>query len=342
MKISELDFEYPESLVAIKPQRPSRVLKVDIQTTREITIDDLIEEFKPNDVLVINDTKVEPRRVFAKSESGEPLETLFVEQVNEFEWLVMFPSSRLKKAEKVLLPDDVMAELVQSGRPQKIKLNKIIGTGYFEQFGEMPLPPYIQKARNERHEKKADRDWYQTEWARSPGSSAAPTASLHFTTSDFDKLKSKGVNVQMLTLHVGLGTYLPVTSNDLDEHKMHFEEVEIPRSVVESIRDAKLNGGRVWALGTTVARALESMALGYFEPNQTNILKGKTDLLIQPGFEFKVVDVLMTNFHQPQSTLLALVMAFADRKRVLEAYKFAINNHFRLFSFGDLSLWFRA
>ncbi len=342
MKLSELQFEYPSSLVATEPKRPSRVLVVRNNALEETSVDKLLEQFGQNDLLVINDTKVEPRRVFAKSESGEPLEVLFVEPDGDLDWWVMFPSSRLKKNESLIFPDNISGSLVQSGRPQKIRLSQNIGSGYFEQFGEMPLPPYIQKAREQRHESQTDRKWYQTEWAAASGSSAAPTASLHFSKKDFEKIRSRGVTVEMLTLHVGLGTYLPVTTDDLNEHKMHFEEVIIPRSLLESIRNTKLKGGRVWALGTTSARALESLALGYFEPKNQDVLMGRTDLLIQPGFEFKVVDVLLTNFHQPESTLLALVMAFAGRNRVLEAYNFAITNKFRLFSFGDLSVWLKT
>ncbi len=344
MKISDLDFAYPENLVAISPASNSRILCIDAGADtsefKEVSHGELLNMFSPGDVLVINDTKVEPRRVYAKSQSGEPLEVLFADQESEWDWQVLFPSRRLKKNESIIFPENVEGVLVASGRPQKIRLNKKISASYFVQNGEMPLPPYIQKARGERHARNEDRNWYQTEWAQNTGSSAAPTASLHFSLRDFENLKSRGVQIETLTLHVGLGTYLPVTSEDLNEHKMHAEAVKIPHAVLQAIETAKRSGRRVWALGTTVARSLES--LDRLEKTESGDLHGKTDLLIQPGFEFKVVDVLMTNFHQPQSTLLALVMAFAGRKRVLEAYKFAIDKHFRLFSFGDLSVWFKT
>lgn len=336
MKLSELRFDYPEELVAQDIQRPSRILLSRPNENTEITKEGLFALFKNGDVLVINNTKVEARRIFAKSESGQELEVLFVEKLSELEWQVLFPSRQLKKNEKILLPEGVRAELIAKGRPQTLKLSRPLVSEYFSQYGEMPLPPYIQKARGERHNKQEDKLWYQTQWAKNLGSSAAPTASLHFTHEDLKTLRQQGVLVCELTLHVGLGTYLPVAVDDLDQHEMHAEYVEIPKETLGHIQTSK---GRVWALGTTVTRALESHAQGLLKSTIEGGMSGHTKLLIQEGYQFKCVTGLLTNFHQPESTLLALVCGFAGQKRVLEAYKFAIEKRFRLFSYGDLSVW---
>lgn len=341
MKISELYFEYPEELVAKEPKRPSRVLFSDPNENREVSFLELLNLFKPGDLLVINDTKVEPRRVFAKSESGENLEVLFIDRLGEKTWSVLFPARRLKKNERILFDENISAILIKSGIPQHILLSEDLSDDFFEKFGEMPLPPYIQKSRGERHNLITDKKWYQTEWAKNLGSSAAPTASLHFSNEHIEFLRQKGVQVETLTLHVGLGTFLPVTVEDLNQHKMHSEKVEISKSLLEKLEKTKSSNGRVIALGTTVTRALESIGIKKFSRKGDGSLFGETDLLIQEGFEFRYVDVLLTNFHQPQSTLLALVMAFAGKKRVIEAYKFAIEHRFRLFSYGDLSVWFK-
>jgi hypothetical protein len=186
--------------------------------------------------------------------------------------------------------------------------------------------------------KSEDRDWYQTVFAKKSGSSAAPTASLHFKEKDLEFLKQKGVKVVSLTLHVGLGTYLPVEAQDLNDHKMHFEEVSVPKETWVAIQEAKASGFSVWALGTTVTRSLESLALGMFKENES-AFEGETNLLIQEGFDFKVVDRLLTNFHQPESTLLALVAGFTSLENVLSSYDWAIKRDFKLFSYGDLSVW---
>lgn len=184
-----------------------------------------------------------------------------------------------------------------------------------------------------------DKLWYQTSWAEKPGSLAAPTASLHFKPKDIEKIKSK-IPIAEVTLHVGLGTFLPITSENLSEHQMHNEYVEIKKSTIEQINKCKKNGGRVWALGTTSLRSLEAFARGHLQEYE-NHFAGQTDLFLKPGDEFKIVSGLLTNFHQPGSTLIALVSAFASLKDVKETYSFAIENKFRFFSYGDLSVWTR-
>jgi S-adenosylmethionine:tRNA ribosyltransferase-isomerase len=195
--------------------------------------------------------------------------------------------------------------------------------------------------RNDPHQTNEDREWYQTAWAEVEGSVAAPTASLHFSKGALDTLKARGILVEQITLHVGAGTFLPIKSGNLQDHVMHNEWSIVPKSVQDKILRARQNGNRIWALGTTATRALESWACGKLEISENGDAVGSTDLFIYPGFEFKVVDGLLTNFHQPKSTLVALVSAFAGREIVLNAYKWAIENKFRLFSYGDLTLWKR-
>lgn len=337
MKKSDLQFNFPEELIAKEPQRPSRVASALGDGPQEIFWENFFQIFSPGDLLIINDTKVLKRRVF----SEEGLEILFLKSEGLHHWEVLFPSRRLKIGQSLKLPDGVVMTLLQKGRPQKVETDRPLAESYFEQFGELPLPPYIQKMRSDRHAQGDDTRWYQTAWNQKPGSFAAPTASLHFTEEHLRKLKEKGVQLRSITLHVGLGTFLPIEVEDLKEHIMHSEEVEIPVEVMETIEGVKSKGGRVWAMGTTVMRALESQAIGKFQL-QGSSFRGGTDLLILPGFEFKVVDGLLTNFHQPESTLLALVMAFAGIEKVKSVYSWAVENKFRLFSYGDLSIWKRA
>lgn len=337
MKISDLRFDYPEELVATKPQKPSRVLWIEQGQPREISLQDLLTQIPTGDVLVVNNTKVLKRRVFA----GD-LEILFLGRLTGDEelWEVLFPSKKYKLGETIDLPLGKSMKLRQKGRPQIVEVSEALDESYFEQVAELPLPPYIQKARQERHTVEADESWYQTHWASNPGSFAAPTASLHFSPQDFQTLRNRGVQILELTLHVGLGTFLPVTAEDLDQHDMHAEWVDIPRSTWSAIQKARAEGRQIWSLGTTATRALESAASGVFRETETG-LQGMTRILIQPGYQWKVVDRLLTNFHQPESTLLALVAGFSDLNTVKSVYQYAISKGFRLFSYGDLSVWLR-
>lgn len=336
MKKSDLRFEYPESLVATEPLRPSRVLWHE-QSAHEITWTQFLEQIPPGDVLVLNNTQVLKRRVF----SLNGLEILFLSSANGKEWDVLFPAKKLKIGDRIDLPEGQQITLVEKGRPQKVTASEVLDEAYFSKNAELPLPPYIQQARGERHNVARDESWYQTAWAEKPGSFAAPTASLHFSASDIESLKKRGVIVVELTLHVGLGTFLPITTEDLDDHPMHEEYVEIPKVVWQTILSAKTSGHKIWALGTTVTRSLESAALERLSDNGQS-LSGFTRLLIQPGFQFRVVDRLLTNFHQPESTLLALVAGFAGLDSVKLAYQWAIERKFRLFSYGDLTVWLKT
>jgi S-adenosylmethionine:tRNA ribosyltransferase-isomerase len=337
MKITDLDFAYPEELIATEPQRPSRVMWVDRQgSPQEISFQDLLQKIPAWDVLVVNNTRVLKRRVFA----GD-LEILFLKQINATDWEVLFPSKKLKVGAVLDLPEGVQMTLIEKGRPQKVRLSQAVDETYFQKVAELPLPPYIQKARDQRHTVDADESWYQTAWAQKPGSFAAPTASLHFTDQDMQFLKQKNVQILEVTLHVGLGTFLPVTAEDLDHHDMHEEYVEISTETWRAIQDAKAQGRKIWSLGTTTTRSLESVGQGVLPGSPEAGYQGFTKILIQPGYEFKVVDRLLTNFHQPQSTLLALVSGFSSLDRVKTCYQWAIERKFRLFSYGDLTCWTR-
>ncbi|MBC7419382.1 MAG: tRNA preQ1(34) S-adenosylmethionine ribosyltransferase-isomerase QueA [Bdellovibrio sp.] len=335
MKLSDLKYEYPEELIAIVPSRPTRVMWVEKDLPpQEINLDSVIERIPAGDVFVINNTKVLKRRVFAKNE----IEVLFLDCVDKKSesntWKVLFPSKKFALGDVLDLPNGFQMKLVEKGRPQLVEVTPAITESDFEKMAELPLPPYIQKARHARHNVSDDESWYQTAWAKSPGSMAAPTASLHFSKDDIQKLKDKGVQVIELTLHVGLGTFLPVAADDLDQHQMHSEVYEISAESWQKINDAKKSGQHIWSLGTTSTRVLESVA-------RTGKLSGSTDILLQVGSEFKIVDRLMTNFHQPESTLLALVAGFFSLAQVKESYSWAIAKKFKLFSYGDFSVWIK-
>lgn len=353
MKIQDLKFDYPESLVARSPEYPPRVMWVQNSEPREISFFNLLERIRPEDVLVINETKVLKRRMFAKSLSkptNNEIEFLFLgsrePQLNPAkphlpatqEWEVLFPAKLFRLGDEFELPGGIRIELIEKGRPQWVRSTAVLDESYFQKYAEVPLPPYIQKARDQRHTQIEDDSWYQTAWAQNPGSLAAPTASLHFRESDLQILKDKGVHIAKVTLHVGLGTFLPVQTPDLDDHQMHSEWVEVPAATWRQIHESRRAGRTIWSLGTTVARSLESAALGKLTEGPSGF-SGMTDLLIQPGFQWQVCDRLLTNFHQPESTLLALVAGFSDLKTVHHCYRWAIQNEFRLFSYGDLSVW---
>lgn len=338
MKLTELDFPFPEELIATAPQRPSRVMWVEPgQEPQEISLRDLLARIPSGDVLVLNNTRVLKRRVFA----GD-VEILFLKQTSPTDWEVLFPSKKYKIGATLELPLGVSMTLIQKGRPQLVRLSSEVSEDYFQKVAELPLPPYIQKAREQRHTVEADESWYQTAWNKAPGSFAAPTASLHFSQEDIESLRHRGVKIVEVTLHVGLGTFLPVTADDLNDHDMHEEYVEIPSATWSEVVRAKAEGRKIWSLGTTTTRSLESAAAGLLGAADAEGFRGFSKLLIQPGFEFKVVDRLMTNFHQPQSTLVALVAGFSSLERVKACYQWAIERKFRLFSYGDLTVWIGA
>ncbi|MCB0348689.1 MAG: tRNA preQ1(34) S-adenosylmethionine ribosyltransferase-isomerase QueA [Bdellovibrionales bacterium] len=334
MLTSDLDYTYPESLVATKPQNPSRIMLAGSKP-KEVTKSDLFMLFQPGDILVVNETKVIPKKIKATTAKNKPIEILFLDETSENVWSVLLPLSRLQKGEVLSLPEGLELVVIEGGIPQKASVSKKMDANYFITHGQMPLPPYIEKARKLDPIENDDMNWYQTAWAKTAGSAAAPTASFHFTESDLEDFKKRGVNVEKICLHVGLGTFLPVQAEDLTKHKMHSEYAEVKLATWKSISECK---GRVWALGTTVCRTLESIPAEKLSL-EGDSYKGNTDIFIYPGHSFKVVTGLLTNFHQPKSTLLALVAAFSDLDTVKKNYAWAIENKFRLFSYGDLSVW---
>lgn len=333
---SDLKFDYPEILVATERKLQSRVMVVQGGEPSEISEGQLLTMIGPDDILVLNETKVIPARIF----SEEGLEVLFIHALEDNQWQVLCPARRWPKGKDLHLPGGVQLKLVKTGLPQIVETSSPLDENYFFEHGDMPLPPYIQEARGDRRSRDFDRDMYQTDWADKIGSLAAPTASLHFTNDDIDKVRNRGAQVAKICLHVGLGTFLPIHADDLNDHKMHSEFVNVSCDVWDKVQDVKKNGGKVWALGSTVTRALESVAHGKLE-KVVDTYQGGTDLFIKPGFEYKAVDVLMTNFHQPESTLLAMVMAFCDIETTKNSYQWAIERKFRLFSYGDLSVWMK-
>ncbi len=336
MKKSDLQFEFPNELIATRPQRPSRVLFNEPgQEPVEISLKDLLEKFSSGDLLVLNETKVIPSRILSSTNE----EFLFIKKTGELEWDVLFPAKKFKVGDVFQLPGDIEVTLLKKGIPQRVSLSRPIDFDYFERFGQVNLPPYILSERAGEKFLPQDRSWYQSKWAKETGSVAAPTASLHFSLEDLETLKKRGVEIEYLTLHVGLGTFLPLRTEELKDHEMHSEWISVSKDLIDKAISKRKEGKRVWALGTTVTRALESAALGLLTLDEKGSYHGESRLFIYPPYDFKLVNALLTNFHQPESTLLALVFAFFGRNQVKEAYAYAIEKRFRLFSYGDLSVW---
>ncbi|MCB0361379.1 MAG: tRNA preQ1(34) S-adenosylmethionine ribosyltransferase-isomerase QueA [Bdellovibrionales bacterium] len=341
-----MGYNFPESLIALEGTGNPRVMFVESPPSfsspsvwnippLELDLSQACAMATEGDLVVLNDTRVKPCRIFTSDE----VEILFVRQDTPNVWEVLFPLRGMALGSEFQLPGGRVATLVSKGLPQKIEIRGgSLSTDYFDQYGELALPPYIQRMRGERHCRALDRQRYQSDWSRVEGSVAAPTASLHFDRTHIDDWMKRGVEVAWTTLHVGLGTFLPIKAENLADHKMHKEWCRIPKKTLQLIAQTRSRGGRVFALGTTVARTLESWAQHLLKEEDEEWV-GETDLFIRPGFEFRVVDVLMTNFHQPESTLLAMVCAFAGQERVLSSYQWAVERGFRLFSYGDLTIW---
>jgi len=329
---ADFHFDLPPELIAQRPaaeRGASRLLVLEGASgvLRDAMFADLPTLLAPGDLLVMNDTRVLPARVFGRKPTGGAVELLLERVLGPRRFLAHARSSKgFRPGQCVELPGTARA--VAAGRRGDLvefELDREVAA-YFEVHGAMPLPPYIERA-----ETALDRERYQTVFARSPGAVAAPTAGLHFDAAMFEALRARGVATTTLTLHVGAGTFQPVRADDVAQHRMHAEAVDVPRTVVDEVAAARRRGGRVVAVGTTVVRALESAARsGTLQP-----LTGETDIFILPGFGFRVVDALLTNFHLPESTLLMLVSAFAGRERVLAAYAHAVRERYRFFSYGD-------
>ena len=338
MKVSDFDYYLPEDLIAqtpIKKRDDSRML---VLNRNENKIEhrhffDCIDYLNPGDVLVINDTKVIPARLFGeKADTGRNIEVFLLKRKNYTDWHALLrPGKKVRIGDKIKFSDDLTAVILEK-LPDGVAYIRFEFDGIFEEIllrlGNVPLPPYIKKELN-------DSNRYQTIYAEHDGSCAAPTAGLHFTNELMDRIKEKGVDIVPVLLHVGLGTFRPVKTEIVEEHKMHSEYFSVEEESAIRINKAKSNGGRVIAVGTTSVRVLESCCDqdGYINP-----ISGDTDIFIYPGYKFKAVDSLITNFHLPKSTLLMLVSAFAGRERILDAYNKAVENRYRFFSFGDSML----
>ena len=337
MNTADFDFDLPEELIAQTPlekRDASRLLVVDKETGAfsDQHFDQIIDQLQPGDALVMNNTRVLPARLYGiKPETGGHVELLLLKNTQGDDWEVLAkPAKRLRVGTQISFGDGrltatVVDELEHGGRIVRFGYEGIF-LEVLESLGEMPLPPYI-------HEKLADRERYQTVYAKENGSAAAPTAGLHFTEELLEQIAAKGVELVYLTLHVGLGTFRPVSVDSLDDHEMHSEFYSLSEEAAQTLRQVKANGGRVIAVGTTSIRTLETIGSKF--QGQIQADSGWTNIFIKPGYEWKVVDAFSTNFHLPKSTLVMLVSAFAGRSLTLEAYEHAIAERYRFFSFGD-------
>lgn len=337
MNTNDFDFELPEELIAQTPlevRDSSRllILNREKQSMTDSHFDAILDQLHPGDALVMNNTRVLPARLYGeKPDTHGHVELLLLKNTEGDQWEVLAkPAKRLKVSTQVSFGDGrlmatVVEELEHGGRIVEFSYDGIF-LEVLESLGEMPLPPYI-------HEKLDDRERYQTVYAKENGSAAAPTAGLHFTKELLEAIEAKGVKLVYLTLHVGLGTFRPVSVDNVDEHEMHSEYYHLSQEAADTLNQVKENGGRIVAVGTTSIRTLETIGNkfdGHLEADS-----GWTNIFIKPGYEFKVVDAFSTNFHLPKSTLVMLVSAFAGREFVLEAYRHAVEEGYRFFSFGD-------
>ena len=349
MKTSDFEYHLPESSIAQTPAEPrdsSRLLVLHREAgeLEHRIFRDVANYLRPGDLLVLNQTRVIPARIFAHKETGGRIELLLLRRRDALTWEALVGGKGLRVGKKVRVADGPEASIIEvlDGSERVIRFAEPIEP-YFSKVGNVPLPPYI-------HEKLNDPERYQTVYAREPGSAAAPTAGLHFTPRLLEELQAKGIRIAYVTLHVGLDTFAPVTEADPEEHKIHTEWCVLPQETADLINETKKSGGRVVAVGTTSVRTLESAARyslsdnSNFERQVSNTeyrlspFTGPTDLFILPGYQFNVVDVMITNFHLPKSTLLMLVSAFAGREKILETYKIAVAEGYRFYSFGDAML----
>ena len=335
MKVTDFDYDLPKELIAqtpIEKRDESRLMVLDRskETIEHRKFKDIVEYLKPGDVLVRNNTKVIPARLYGRKETGAHVEFLLLNNIEGDIWeCIVRPGNKLHVGAKVIFGDGVLkAEVLETmeGGTRKVKFSyNGIFNEILDKIGLMPLPPYI-------HEALKDNDRYQTVYAKYEGSAAAPTAGLHFTEELLQELQEKGIEIANVTLHVGIGTFRPVKEENVEEHKMHTEHFYIKKEDVEKINNAKKEGRRVIAVGTTSCRVLETIAdeNGFVKETEED-----TGIFIYPGYKFKCLDGLITNFHLPQSTLLMLVSALAGKDYIMRAYKEAVKEKYRFFSFGD-------
>ena len=331
MKTSDFDYQLPEKSIAQTPREPrdaSRLLVLN-RNTGELThkiFYQIGDNLNPGDLLVLNQTRVIPARIYARKPTGGKVEILLLRKRDELTWECLIGGKGLTDGKTVKIENGPAVEIIRvmEGAERLVRFSEAIEP-FFPKVGNVPLPPYI-------HESLDDPERYQTIYSRESGSAAAPTAGLHFTQNVLDELTAKGVKIAYLTLHVGLDTFAPVTEEDPGEHVIHSEWCQLSQATADAIHETKRAGGRVIAVGTTSVRTLESAG------KELAPFAGPTSLFILPGYQFQVVDGMLTNFHLPKSTLIMLVSAFAGRKRILETYQTAINEGYRFYSFGDAML----
>ena len=336
MKTEDFDYYLPEELIAQKPllkRDASRMMVLDRKSGR-VTHDifhNIINYLSKDDVLVLNDTKVLPARIIGEKEDTKAvIELLLLKNIEKDKWEVLAkPAKRIKEGTIISFGNGLLKAKCLTLGEEGVRVVEFLYKGIFyeilDKLGTMPLPPYIK-------EKLNDKDRYQTVYAKNIGSVAAPTAGLHFTNEILDKIKEKGIKICYITLHVGLGTFRPVSVDDIKEHKMHSEFYQMSKEVADTLNKAKANNQRIISVGTTSTRTLETIMSKYGSFVETS---GWTDIFIYPGYKFKAIDGLITNFHLPKSTLIMLVSAFAKREIILSAYEEAVKNKYRFFSFGD-------
>ncbi len=339
MKITDFDYHLPEELIAQEPaprRDLSRLMIVyrDKPLIEHRLFKDVVNYLNPGDLLVLNDTKVIPARLPGKKlKGGAEMEVLLLKPLDERRWEALVrPGRRIKPGDTLLFGDGLFSGTVEESTAYGGRVIRFSYTGRFADLlskaGKMPLPPYIKKY-------SGDPLRYQTVYARQEGSVAAPTAGLHFTEELLAEIRTKGVEIASIVLHVGLGTFRPVKVSDITRHQMHAEYYEISEQTARTVNEAKKRGGRLVAVGTTTVRCLEAAAR---ESGEVPPAKGWTELFIYPGYRFKVIDAMITNFHLPRSTLLMMVSAFAGREKILAAYRVAVEERYRFYSFGDAML----
>lgn len=338
MKTSDFFYDLPKELIAQSPaavRSASRLLVYDRanKTIRDGVFTDILDYFRPGDVLVRNITRVIPARLHAyREDTGGAMEFLLLRRLDENRWECLVRPGRRAKAGLTFRINDELSATILDSTEDGGRIIRLNYDGVFEEIldraGETPLPPYITQ-------RTADKERYQTVYARENGSAAAPTAGLHFTAELLEDIRKRGVTIVDVLLHVGLGTFRPVSEDNIEDHRMHSEYCECSEEAARAINEARANGGRIFAVGTTSCRTLESAAddEGIVHPK-----KGWTDIFITPGYKFKAVDKLITNFHLPESTLLMLVSALCTREEMLDVYKHAVEERYRFFSFGDAML----
>lgn len=340
LEVSMFDFDLPEELIAQTPLENRATSRLMVLNPRHHKMEhkhfsDIIDYLNPGDCLVLNDTRVLPARLIGlKKETGAQIELLLLKQIEGDTWeCLVKPSKRVKAGTRIEFGDGALYAVCEKTMDEGRQLLTFHYSGVFyevlEELGKMPLPPYIK-------ESLPDQNRYQTVYAKHRGSAAAPTAGLHFTDQLLEKIKEKGVKIAFITLHVGLGTFRPVKVDRLEDHTMHAEFYQMSEETSEMINKTKESGGKVVAVGTTVIRTLETIAAN--NEGSMNASSGWTDIFIYPGFQYKAVDGIITNFHLPKSTLIMLVSAFAGKDFIMTAYKKAVDEQYRFFSFGDAML----